>query len=139
MRKQAAVIVLALLAPVLAAEEKKSDEDKIQGTWKALSGEHGGKKAPEEALKGFRMTFAAGGKLTVLAHGNTEEGTFKLDATKKPKQIDLTTEDKSLKGIYELDGDTLKLCVDEEGSRPTEFKSPEGTKVYLVVLQREKK
>ena len=41
--------------------------------------------------------------------------TYKLDASKKPAQIDLTITDGGLKGqtfpaIFQLDGDTLKVC-----------------------------
>jgi uncharacterized protein (TIGR03067 family) len=135
MRKLA--VVLAFL--VLAAEEKKSDEELIQGGWIVVSGEQGGEKLPERVVKGFLLTFASGGKLTVLDHGDSKESTFKLDAAKKPKQIDMTADDKSGKGICELDGDSLKICMSEEGDRPTEFKSPKGSKVALAVLKRLKK
>ena len=45
--------------------------------------------------------------------------------------------DKSL-GIYELDGDKLKICFAKERTgRPTEFKRADG--VTVVTLKREKK
>jgi hypothetical protein len=43
-------------------------------------------------------------------------------------------------GIYELDGDTYKLCGDMQGkSRPTEFAVKPGSGFVLEVLKREKK
>jgi uncharacterized protein (TIGR03067 family) len=67
--------------------------------------------------------------------------TVVLDATKKPKTMDI-----GLPGlppgllIYELDGDLLRLCSDGGGKgRPTEFSSPKGSKLILMVLKREKK
>ena len=81
-------------------------------------------------------------KLTVkLANGQTTEGTFKFDASAKPKTIDLIpNDDKKPKAlcIYQLDGDKLKLCmIDKPGvDRPTEFKS--GPNTYLLEFKREK-
>ena len=41
--------------------------------------------------------------------------------------------------IYELNGDTLRICYDLSGSkRPTEFKTAAGTKLYLVTYNRKK-
>ena len=41
--------------------------------------------------------------------------------------------------IYEIDGDTLKVCFDPEGKkRPTEFKGESGAQT-LVVYKRVKK
>lgn len=41
--------------------------------------------------------------------------------------------------IYELQGDTLRICYDLSGAkRPTEFKSVAGTKLYLVTYARKR-
>jgi hypothetical protein len=43
-------------------------------------------------------------------------------------------------GIYELNGDTLRICRAEAGEeRPMEFKSKEGTQTILSVAKRQKK
>jgi uncharacterized protein (TIGR03067 family) len=75
-----------------------------------------------------------------------EEGTFKLDAGKEPRKIDLaitTGNDKGKDqlGIYQLTGDMLKVCFAAPGSkdRPTEFASKANPRTLIVVLQREKK
>ena len=143
MRMNSMVLLAAvLLVPVLSGEEGKKpakDEDAIKGAWTMESGTRGGEAASEKLVKNFRVTFAADGKLTVRTKDKDEEGTFKLDATKKPKEINFGVNGKNLEGIYTLEGDTLKLCVAEEGGRPAEFKSPEGTKTMLMTLKREKK
>src|SRR5262249_10252367 len=60
--------------------------------------------------------------------------------TKKPKEIDLhqdanTNDEKVVRGIYAIEGDTLKICVDKKGGpRPAEFEARPG--VMLLVLQR---
>jgi hypothetical protein len=43
-------------------------------------------------------------------------------------------------GIYEISGDTLKVCFDPEGKkRPTEFKSASGSQTFVNVHKRVKK
>jgi hypothetical protein len=43
-----------------------------------------------------------------------------------------------VEAIYELDGDTLKVCLGDKGiARPTEFKSAE--KVIVMTFKRMKK
>jgi uncharacterized protein (TIGR03067 family) len=63
-------------------------------------------------------------------------GARKIDPTKNPKEITLTPDgsNKSLLGIYKLEGDTLTLCFGEK--RPTDFKAKEGPTLW--VLKREK-
>ena len=40
-------------------------------------------------------------------------------------------------GIYELDGDTLKVCYAiDGGKRPAEFKAKPGSKHVLIVFKR---
>jgi len=131
------LVAVLLTAP---AEDKKpaKDEDKIQGSWKMVSGQRGGENAPDEVVKNFRLTFKAGGKLSAVIEGKDQEGTYKIDTTKKPRQIEVTIDDKTVEGIYELNGDDLKLCVDRS-ARPKEFKSPEGTRIMLMNFKREKK
>jgi uncharacterized protein (TIGR03067 family) len=65
--------------------------------------------------------------------------TFKLDAAKKPRAIDMADE-MALPGVYEVTGDTLKMCYDASGkTRPTKLASEEGTVMVFVVFKREKK
>jgi RNA polymerase sigma factor (sigma-70 family) len=120
------------------AGQARTDKDRLQGTWVAVSAEKGGKAAPDEFLTSLKITFA-GDKITVRGGGDAKEGTFKLDPAKKPKEIDLMHEGKTAQGIYRLDGDKLTLCLDDaDKGRPTEFKSKAGTGLVLMVLRREK-
>jgi hypothetical protein len=62
-----------------------------------------------------------------------------LNPGKTPKEIDVMHDNKTSHGIYQLKGDELTVCIDEnEGPRPTEFKSPEGSTCLLMLLRREK-
>jgi uncharacterized protein (TIGR03067 family) len=114
----------------------KSDKQLFQGKWEVFSAEKGGEKLPDEILKGIKLT-VKGDKIEVEILGETKEGTFKLDTTKNPRHIDLTVEDKTLKGIYEFGKDkTLKVCaaIDENTPRPKSFKAEEQS--LLVIFRR---
>jgi uncharacterized protein (TIGR03067 family) len=74
----------------------------------------------------------------------TYRGTFKLDLSKKPKEIDVVFTEgpekgKTSLGIYELEGDVYKVCIGLTGKkRPTEFISKPGSGHVLEVLKRQK-
>ena len=71
-------------------------------------------------------------------------GVYTIDATKKPKEIDILDEsglknDKTRLGIYELNGDIYKYCLAPAGKpRPTDFASKEASGHSLGVSRREK-
>src|SRR5215467_12354540 len=109
------------------AENGKDVLKKIQGTWKFVSQEIDGKALPKEEVAKHTITFA-GDKWTVRSEGKVvQAGTHKFDPTKKPAQVDAAVtegEDKgsTMLGIYELKGDTIKVCFDPKGKeRPKEF------------------
>src|SRR5437763_14240052 len=132
-----------------AGADDKADVEKelkkFQGTWTFESSEAGGQKLPADQLKGLVLTFE-GAKHTVKNGTEVVQvGTQTIDPSKSPKAIDVTLTDGPMKGavllgIYELDGDTLKVCFDTGGKkRPTEFKSPPGSETFVNVHKRAKK
>ncbi len=96
---------------------------------------------PEEVIKTMKLTFKGDKMSHGGAGGRTEEATFTLDATQQPKTLDMTPttgpdKGKSILGIYELDGDTLKICAAKpETARPKAFK--DGKEAVLLRLKRE--
>ena len=72
-----------------------------------------------------------------------DRGTYTLDSDAKPKGMTITGTEgpnrgKTFPAIYELNGDTLRICYDLSGAkRPTEFKTSAGTKLYLVTYNRQ--
>jgi uncharacterized protein (TIGR03067 family) len=45
---------------------------------------------------------------------------------------------KTFPAIYEIEGDTLRICYDLSGEkRPTKFETVAGTKLYLVTYKKE--
>jgi uncharacterized protein (TIGR03067 family) len=117
---------------------------KFQGTWTFESVEAGGKEVPAAEFKGITVTFD-GDKYTVKKGDEViQAAALKLDPSKSPKAFDVTVAEGPNKGavmlgIYEVSGDTLKVCFDPDGKkRPTQFKSASGSQT-LVVHKRVKK
>jgi uncharacterized protein (TIGR03067 family) len=123
----------------LVGVDDKSDQDKLQGDWKLESGKQAGENTPEEFVKEFSLTIK-GDKWSVKIPGGEDKGTIKIDSSKKPKEINFTSESGAERqSIYDLDGDTLKVCVSEPGgNRPTEFDSKAGSPTMYFVLKRKK-
>ena len=125
--------------------EVEKELKKFQGTWTFESVEAGGKKLPADQFKGITVTFEGDKYAVKKGDEVVEAATQKLDPSKSPKAIDVTlTEGPNkgsvLLGIYEIDGDTLKVCFDLRGKkRPTEFKSPAGSETFVNVHKRAKK
>jgi len=145
------ILLASSLGLVLAAAASPQDADadlkKLQGEWIMASLEYDGQASPEENVKRFRRK-VDGAKYTVtITKGDdvqTVKGSFKLDPSKKPKAVDVTTKDGegneiTILGIYELDGDTHKVCMaPKDQPRPTDFNSSEGSGRTVIVWKRAK-
>jgi uncharacterized protein (TIGR03067 family) len=85
------------------------------------------------------------GTITMDDGKKKEKIPYKLDPSKKPKAIDLANTGIESKettlAIYELDGDTLKICWSEKDPehRATKFASDEDSGQTMIVLKRAKK
>jgi uncharacterized protein (TIGR03067 family) len=141
----AAGLILAT-SPVIAADGPQDDParelEKFQGTWKTVSMVIDGRQVPGAEIE-FRQVVITGDKYVVIDGNRTiQRGTFRLDPTARPRRIDTTPADgpnqgKVDRGIYELDGGTLRLChAPPDRDRPTEFSAGEGTGRWLVLDQR---
>jgi uncharacterized protein (TIGR03067 family) len=138
--------VAVLLAAGAAKEDdaSKKDAEKMQGDWAAVSMIQDGTKYPDDDAQSLFRT-VKGDQYTVFHFDQPlAKWNFKLDATKKPKTIDVAKPDDdkapAVLGIYEFDGDKFKLCIAAPGKdRPTEFESKAGSGHTLSVWVREKK
>jgi uncharacterized protein (TIGR03067 family) len=134
-------VVLLVAAP---PHQEKKDEEKIQGNWTVVSREFIGKKTPEAELKALKVIIK-NGTITMDDGKKKEKIRYKLDPSKKPKAIDLANTGIESKettlAIYELDGDTLKICWSEKDPehRATKFASDEDSGQTVIVFKREKK
>jgi uncharacterized protein (TIGR03067 family) len=126
-------------APAAIADD--TDAEMLQGEWLLTSIEVQGKTLPAPMGKGGSIVFAKDGKLVMKDPGKPDRnGMYKIDAGKNPKQIDLTLskEGEAMQGVYELDGEKLKMafsCDGPKGKRPSDFK---GEKVMIVLWKRQK-
>ncbi|HLJ93063.1 MAG TPA: TIGR03067 domain-containing protein, partial [Gemmataceae bacterium] len=125
-----AVLVWACVGPFVLGDEAKDakeDSKKMQGTWKPVVAEIGGKPYPEEILKTMKLV-VTDNKYTVTVGEAIDEGTVKLDPTKHPRAMDIAgtkgpNQGKTIPAIYELTDTTLRICYDLSGkARPKEFK-----------------
>jgi uncharacterized protein (TIGR03067 family) len=82
-------------------------------------------------------------KYTVTVGKAVDQWTINLNPA-TPKEMDITGTDgpnkgKTILAISEQDGDTLRVCYDLGSmGRPTEFKTKDGTQLFLVTYKREK-
>jgi uncharacterized protein (TIGR03067 family) len=134
-----ATVGLVLLVADAADDAARKDTEKLQGTWK-LTGvvEPDGKKLGPTEVPDMKLTLE-GNKVIQARDGKAiNEGTFKIDPTKKPATFDFTDKDgKVLAGIYLLDGDDLKYAVDPAGKeRPKDF---DAKGIAINIYKREKK
>jgi uncharacterized protein (TIGR03067 family) len=123
------------------SDQSKKDLEKMQGTWHAIAGEDKGTPIDADALKKFELV-VKNDSYTVKTSGKEHvSAKLVLRADKEPKEMDIVLEtDPVYKGIYEFDGDTLKICLvlssDDDSNRPKEFKSDEDSNTALFTWER---
>jgi len=120
-------------------QSAENDWKAIEGTWIPVSFEVGGQKLPEATFKDAKLIMADGHYTYQNDHG-----TYKLVTSQKAMGMDVTgvegpNQGKTFPAIYELTGDTLRICYDLAGkSRPTEFATRAGTRQFLASYKRAK-
>jgi uncharacterized protein (TIGR03067 family) len=118
------------------------DEDRLQGTWRAVQAEYAGAASTPKELTSVTVTFAGERMNVTFADGTKGEGTFTLNPTASPKQITvkaITENNQAMEGIYQFEGERLNLCIGGgSDSRPTEFISKSGSKTFRVTLERDR-
>jgi uncharacterized protein (TIGR03067 family) len=139
--------LLVLLSQAAADQSERSDNTEtvvvagqLRGTWVAVSMEQGGRKEQAPKDRELVFTFDAG-KLIIIEGKHTEEGSYTINEAKALKEIDLIPpmgiKEATIKGIYQIDGDTLKLAFNRGGARPTGFdgKDNDGG---VIIFKRKK-
>ncbi len=111
----------------------------LQGEWKVEKLVSGGKEVPAKKIEVMRWIIKDKSITFKDSKASDITGTFTINIEKKPAWIDVKAKpEKTALGIFELDGDTLKICGGED-KRPTEFTSTEKSDTDLFILKRVKK
>jgi uncharacterized protein (TIGR03067 family) len=137
-------IASAVLFVVSQADEAtlKKEKARFKGTWKIVRVENS--TGEDDKYKGAMVVFDEAGTLELRHNDETKKADFKINPAAKLKEIDITPADggRTMKGIYELKKDTLRICLDndpDESQRPTALTPKAGTRQALFTLERAKK
>ena len=146
------ITLFATTCTVFRADDPADAEvGKWQGEWRAVEVEFCGKTLKKDDAEAKAMRFVV--KDNGMTFSNTEKPgrerkqTFKLDPSKSPKELDLTSldgqeKDKTAACIYKFDGDRLTICMPyfakDVSVRPKEFKADANGDLMLLTLERVK-
>lgn len=121
-------------------DDAKKELKKLSGTYVMVSGETKAEKLPEERIKEAEMIIE-GEKYTATFGGDTVMGTFKVDPTKTPKEIEATdSEGKTILGIYKFDKDQFTVCfASPDKDRPNAFSIKAGTGDFIHVWKKKRR
>jgi uncharacterized protein (TIGR03067 family) len=127
------------------AQPVEEAQKKLQGAWTATKAERDGSAADD--VVGHRLS-VTGNRFRIQSKDGRPlyAGTVRLDPSAKPAAIDFehtegALKGKAWKGIYALDGDTLRACDNAHNldrGRPAEFEAGRGSGYVLITFKREK-
>ncbi len=139
------VVSNELTIKVLGKDEKEPEEGAVKddlknldGTWRLVAVEQGGKAVDSENFGRNTHRVFSGTTSTFTSGKRRRVGKISIDATKTPKWIDesVGTPPLLVQGIYELKGGKLRLFMAPPGDmRPTEFKTKEGTEQAIQTYE----
>ena len=138
-----ATVSLLVAAALPNDAATKKEIEKLQGKWESETTVVKGEKHWTTWVIDEKGISSQNNKLQGdLGFTSVVKFTYKLDPTRKPKEIDLIWAEFANKGkiqlaIYELDGDTLKICESPIGKeRPKKFESKKGSGQSILTLKR---
>lgn len=131
------IALAGLLTPIAAASQIVADEMAIQGTWLLVATEADGKQdTTNKNVNKVFLVFGANGRYAVKPPGFEFPGTYKLDASRMPNTLDVTVGSRTLLALYELTGDTLRICEGSGTERPRNFSSSECSRNGVIGVYR---
>lgn len=148
MRRRAVITLVGSVAawPLTGrAQPVEAAVHELQGTWSATSAEREGGRADD--VVGHRLAFT-GNRFEILSRDGKPlfEGTFRTNTSTSPAAIDFqhtggTVKGTTWKGIYVLDGETLRICdnaPDPDKPRPAAFEAKAGSGHVFITFRRAK-
>jgi uncharacterized protein (TIGR03067 family) len=118
---------------------------KFEGVWRFALVEVEGAKQPDVPFETNKLIVLNDGRYVIVQGSRITHGVIKLDPTKTPKHYDVTlvngpAKGQTFAGIYELDGDTYKICLPLRGKdRPATLISKPGDGCIVHTFKREKR
>jgi uncharacterized protein (TIGR03067 family) len=147
---QRIICVLVVLTTPLLLRADNDDVRKelkaMEGKWKAVALEAGGRPLPKEAIPEFTFIVGADGKSTGKMAQSEYTATITINPKQDPKTIDNLHESGAQKGkkqygVYKLEGDKFTVCMTAPGAaardRPKSFDT-KGTANVVFVFERVK-
>jgi uncharacterized protein (TIGR03067 family) len=137
-------IAICLAIGLLLGADAVNAEETLQGTWTLSSGESNGKALTKEQLKDGKLVIKKDNYSVTIEGAEAITGEQKLDATAKPKTIDIkdssgANKGKTCLGIYEVKGDELRVAFAAPGKdRPTKFSTKADSGQWMHVWKRVK-
>lgn len=135
-------------ASAVDAEERRDIQQKFMGRWEIDEGYNQGRELTDEEVDGTYTVVTAD---TITTYDRDQNETYKAKYTinydTDPIQIDMvaTMGGRSMTALGILDFEWLDLDGEDEvtlayslqpGERPTEFESPEGSKIIVLELEQ---
>ena len=135
-------LIVGLLTQPNGADSAKKDLERLQGTWTMAALEVDGKDVGMDKVQGTTLTIK-GDKYMVKVKDDVRTCVIRLDPGKKPHAIDMIfsepgSANKEHKGIYVIDGDTLKICrgLNADQQRPEQFATWPNTGYFVVTWKK---
>jgi uncharacterized protein (TIGR03067 family) len=123
-------------ASAAPAASRKSGSG-IEGTWLATSVRQGDRKLVGDSEQ--RLLLIVTDRILTMRVGRkiVAETPYALEPDHKPAAVDLTLDGEITLGIYEREGDVLRICLNNrEKGRPTDFAAGSGAADLLIQLKR---
>jgi uncharacterized protein (TIGR03067 family) len=141
-----ASVALGGMSPDEPKAGEKSAVEQLRGSWRPESVTESGRRLTGADLEAYRrMTLTIqDGKSTLKAADGTVLSAceLKVDAGRNPKTFDAKEVEgvgvgRIYKGVWEVEGDTLKWCFSTK-DRPKGFEIKEDADFFLLILRRQK-
>jgi RNA polymerase sigma factor (sigma-70 family) len=118
-------------APQSTARERM---DSIEGIWEMVSAVYDGTPWPRLEKAVWTIT------KTHVEYNETTKDAYTINSKASPKQIDITQirpgnehgDGAKALGIYEVKGDTLKICIGHSNTRPRAFEGTAGRNLHTL-------
>jgi len=125
----------------LSGGDQSAAEDikKLQGAWEVAGGEINGSAFPESDIPTLTLTITDK-SYEVERDGGTDRGSFSLDPSKQPKQMDISPNSgNTLLAIYETTADGFRVCYAGPGDdRPKSFATEPDSRRLVISYKRKK-